>query len=62
MTKLDSARHCLHRMSAGGGAYLCRNPTGHDGAHNYLPVDLVIVAEPPPASLAPMAQPAPVRH
>ena len=46
LIRLDSARHCLHRMTAGGGHYVCRRQHAHDGPHDYLPIDIIVVAEP----------------
>jgi hypothetical protein len=45
LVKLDRDRHCLDRLEAGGGAYLCRRPRDHSGEHDYLPTDIVILAE-----------------
>jgi hypothetical protein len=57
LVKLDRRRHCLDRLAAGGGPYVCRRAAGHRGPHDYLPIDMVIIAAPP----TPRAEPLPLK-
>jgi hypothetical protein len=41
---LDAAQHCL-RNPAGLPCYICRAPRGHAGPHEYVPNDMVVIAE-----------------
>ncbi|HVJ00051.1 MAG TPA: hypothetical protein VM657_13390 [Sphingomonas sp.] len=41
---LEAARDCLNRPEDPPHC-ICRAPKGHSGPHEYVPVDMVIVAE-----------------
>ena len=45
LVRLDRRRHCLHQLESGTGLYICRRRIDHRGQHDFLPMDMVIVAE-----------------
>lgn len=44
LVALDRSTHCLDRPDGEDGLYVCRLSRGHDGPHDYLPLDMVIIA------------------
>jgi hypothetical protein len=40
---LDPARHCLRRMGAAAGQYVCHRERGHQNGHDYLPIDMIVI-------------------
>lgn len=41
---LDAEHHCL-KGPADAPCYICRAPRGHAGPHEYVPVDMVVIAD-----------------
>jgi len=41
---LDAGRHCLE-SPADAPCYICRAPRGHAGPHEYMPIDMVVIAD-----------------
>ena len=41
---LDAGQHCL-ASPADAPCYICRAPRGHAGPHEYVPTDMVMVAD-----------------
>jgi hypothetical protein len=41
---LDADRHCL-KSPADAPCYVCRAGRGHDGPHEYVPVDMAVIVD-----------------